>query len=70
MIKATLQTVCAMAVAGLMFAAVSTPSQAAPMAPLPAGVAAAESHGNVTHVWWHRHRHCWRGYYGRIHCGW
>jgi len=39
-------------------------------------VAAAQ----VDHVWWDRwgrwhghrwhHRHCWRGYYGRLHCGW
>jgi hypothetical protein len=19
---------------------------------------------------WRRHRHCWRGRYGRLHCGW
>jgi hypothetical protein len=50
-----IRTFFAMAVAALVFAAVSGTSQAAPMAPLPAGVAADSSHGDVTHVWWHRH---------------
>jgi Spy/CpxP family protein refolding chaperone len=55
------RTLCAFAVAALTLAAVSV-SQAAPVAPLPAGVAA--QHGNLTHVrwrcWWgpHHHRHC------------
>ena len=62
------RTVFAMAVAVVMFAAVSGTSQAAPIAPLPPGVATAD-HGNVTHVWWH-HRHCWRGRWGHVHCGW
>jgi hypothetical protein len=64
-----IRTVFAMAVAALVLAAVSGTSQAAPIAPLPAGVAAAD-HGTVTHVWWHRHRHCWRGRWGHLHCGW
>jgi hypothetical protein len=63
-----IRTVFAMAVAALLLAAVSGTSQAAPIAPLPAGVAA--DHGAVTHVWWHRHRHCWRGRWGHLHCGW
>ncbi len=63
-----IRTVFAMAVAALVFAAVSGTSQAAPMAPLPAGVAAAD-HGAVTHVWYH-HRHCWRGRWGHVHCHW
>jgi hypothetical protein len=54
-----------MAVAGLIFAAASGTSQAAPIAPI--GFAAG--HGNVTHVWF-RHRHCWIGRYGHRHCGW
>jgi len=58
----------AMAVAALVFAAVSGTSQAAPMAPLPAGVTAAD-HGYVTHVHWH-YRHCWRGRWGHVHCHW
>ena len=59
----------AMAVATLVFAAVSGTSQAAPIAPLP-GVAAAD-HGAVTQVrYWHRHRHCWRGRWGHVHCAW
>jgi hypothetical protein len=65
------KTVFAMAVAGLVFAAASGTSQAAPIAPLPAGTQ-AES-GNLTpvyyryhyhryyrHCWWHHgYRHCW-----------
>jgi len=62
-----IRTVFAMAVAALVLAAVSGTSQAAPIAPLPTGVAADSSHGNVTHVWY-RHRHCWRGRYGYVHC--
>jgi hypothetical protein len=62
------KTVFAMAVAALVFAAVSGTSQAAPIAPLP-GATSADS-GSVTKVWWHRHRHCWRGPYGHLHCGW
>jgi len=74
-----IRTVFAMAVAALVFAAVSGTSQATPIAPLPAGVAAGSSHGNVTqahyyyyhrrHYYYHR-RHCWRGRWGRLHCGW
>jgi hypothetical protein len=69
------RTIFAMAVAGLIFAAVSGTSQAAPMAPLPAGV--ATDHDAVTQVYWHGgwrrggwgwHRHCWRGWHGYIHC--
>jgi len=63
-----IRTVVATAVAALVFAAVSGTSQAAPIAPLPAGIAADASHGSVTHVWWH-HRHCWRGRWGHVHCG-
>jgi hypothetical protein len=22
------------------------------------------------HRWYRHHRHCWRGHYGRLHCGW
>ena len=62
----------AIAVAGVMWAAIPTSSQAAPIAPQPAGVAA--DHGDLTQVYWrryhhhYRHRHCWRGRWGRIHC--
>jgi hypothetical protein len=58
-----------MAVAAVMFAAVSGTSQAAPIAPLPP-TAVDAGHGNVTHVWWHRHRRCWRGHWGHLHCAW
>jgi hypothetical protein len=64
-----IRTMFAMAVAGLVFAAVSGTSQAAPIAPL-AGV--ARESGNLTpvyyrhyggwhwHCWWrHGYRHCW-----------
>lgn len=73
------RTVFAMAVAGLLALAVSGTSQAAPIAPL-GSVATTESnvtpvywyrHGWYRHHWYHRHyRHCWRGYYGRLHCAW
>jgi hypothetical protein len=66
-----LRTVFALAVATLMFAAVSGTSQAAPIAPitsLASGVTADS--GQVTKVYWRRHRHCWRGPYGHLHCGW
>jgi len=62
-----IRTVFAMAVAGLLFAAVSGTSQAAPIAPL-SGVTSPDN-GQVTKVYW-RHRHCWRGRWGRVHCGW
>jgi len=64
-----LRTVFAMAVVAMCFAAVPGTSQASPIAPLPPGVTATD-HGNVTHVWWHHHRHCWRGRWGRLHCAW
>jgi hypothetical protein len=59
------KTIFAMAVAGLIFVAVSGTSQAAPIAPL-AGVTSNDA-SHVTQVrWWH-HRHCWRGRWG-WHC--
>ncbi len=72
-------TVFAMAVATLLMLAVSGTSQAAPIAPLGGAVSADQS--NVTpvywyhhhwyhHRWYRHHRHCWRGYYGRVHCRW
>jgi hypothetical protein len=54
--------------------AVSGASRAAPIAPLSSAVTADQ--GNVTpvywyhHRWYRHHRHCWRGYYGRVHCRW
>jgi Spy/CpxP family protein refolding chaperone len=70
------RTLFALAVAGAIFVSVSAASQAAPMAPLPAGAAA--DHAAVTQVYWHGrwgwrrgwgwHRHCWRGWRGYIHC--
>jgi hypothetical protein len=62
-----LRTVFAMAVAAVLFAAVSGTSQAAPMAPLSAGATSGQN--DLTQVYWHRgwhggwHRH-WR------HCWW
>jgi hypothetical protein len=65
-----IRTVFALAVAALVFAAVSGTSQAAPIAPL-AGITSSDT-GSVTQVYWHRgwgwHRHCWRGRWGRLHC--
>ena len=65
------RTVFAMAVAATL---ISGASQAAPIAPLSGAVTADQS--NVTpvywyhHHWYRHHRHCWRGYYGRVHCRW
>lgn len=58
-----LRTVFAIAVAGLIFAAVFGTAQAAPVAPLPAGVTADLSY--LTDVQWRR---CWRDRWGRLHC--
>jgi len=58
-----IRTIFAMAVAGLLVAAVSGASQAAPIAPL-AGVTAAKT-GQLTQV-----RYCWRGRWGHVHCRW
>jgi hypothetical protein len=55
----------AMTVAGLLFAAVSGTSQAAPIAPLPSGV--TKDSGGLTQVYYRRH--CWVGRYGHMHCG-
>jgi hypothetical protein len=60
-----IRTVFAMAVATLLLAAVSGTSQAAPIAPL-SGVTSSDN-GQVTKVYWRRH--CWRGRWGRVHCG-
>ena len=61
-----IRTVFAMAVAALVFAAVSGTSQAAPIAPL-TGVTAAAA-GSVTQVWYHHHHHhCWWRH-GYRHC--
>lgn len=73
------RTVFAMAIATLLMLAISGTSQAAPIAPLSSAVSADQS--NVTpvywyhhrwyhHRWYRHHRHCWRGYYGRLHCRW
>jgi hypothetical protein len=59
-----IRTFPAMAIAGLVLVAVAGISQAAPIAPLPAGVMA--DHSNVMQVRWHRR--CWRGRWGRWHC--
>lgn len=60
-----LRTVFAMSVAALLFAAIPGSAKAAPIAPLPAGVAAQLS--DVTEVRWRR---CWRDRWGRMHCRW
>lgn len=69
-----IRTAFAIAVTALVFATVSGVSQAAPIAPIPAGVANEAAAGNLTQVWcgwrcrhWHRwHRCWWRG--GYRHC--
>jgi hypothetical protein len=58
-----IRTAFAMAVVALIFAAVFGTAQAAPVAPLPAGVTAGLN--NLTGVQWRR---CWRDRWGRLHC--
>src|ERR1700722_15004500 len=62
--KPMIRTFSAMAIAGLVLMAVAGTSQAAPIAPLPAGVMA--DHGKVMQVRWHRR--CRRRSWGRWHC--
>lgn len=57
------RTVFAIAVAGLIFAAVSGTAQAAPGTPLPSGVTAELNY--LTDASWRR---CWRDRWGRLHC--
>lgn len=70
------RTAFAIAVAAVVFAAASGVSRAAPIAPLPAGVASEAAAGDVTHVWcrWGRCGWGWRGSaWCRWHpyrCGW
>jgi hypothetical protein len=65
-----IRTVFAIAAGALALTAVSGASQAAPIAPLPAGVTADAGHGHVTQAWYYHHRHCWGGRWGRVHCHW
>jgi hypothetical protein len=58
-----LRTTFAIAVAGVIFAATSSITQAAPLAPLPTGIMADLN--IVTDVAWRR---CWRDRWGRMHC--
>jgi hypothetical protein len=66
------RTVFAMAVAAFLLAVGGGTLQAAPIAPL-ASVGTGNS-SLVTPVWYYhryyRHRHCWRGRYGHVHCRW
>lgn len=57
----------AITVAALLLAAAAGTSQAAPIAPL-TGVT-SEATGSVTQVrwWYHHHRRCWRGRWGRVY---
>jgi ABC-type glycerol-3-phosphate transport system substrate-binding protein len=69
-----IRTVFAMVVATLLMLAVSGASQALPIAP-PAGAVSSDE-AAVTPVYWYHHRyyrhhrHCWRGRWGHVHCGW
>ena len=58
-----LRTVFAIAVTGLIFAVLPGSAQAAPVAPLPAGVTADIN--ILSDVAWRR---CWRDRWGRLHC--
>lgn len=58
-----LRTVIAIAIAGLIFAAVSGTAQAAPAAPLSTSV--MTDLNILSDVSWRR---CWRDRWGRLHC--
>lgn len=58
-----LRSVFALAVAGLVFAAISGTAHATPIAPLSPGVTADLN--ILTDVQWRR---CWRDRWGRMHC--
>jgi len=77
MLKSTLTTTCLAAVAGAAMLTLSmTPASAFTLTSPSLAPPVAAQH--VDQVWWdrwgrwhgYRHRHCWRGYYGRLHCGW
>jgi hypothetical protein len=57
-----LRTSFAIVAAGLIFAAVSGTSQAAPIAPLPASVTSET--GGLTQVYWRHYGHRYGHYYG------
>jgi hypothetical protein len=63
-----IRTISAMAVAGLLMAAVSGASQAAPIAPLPAAVTSDSS--GLTQVRWHWHHGWHHGWHRGWHHGW
>jgi hypothetical protein len=58
-----------MVAAAFLFTGFSATSQAAPISPMSSAATSADS-GQITKVYWHGHRHCWRGPYGHMHCGW
>lgn len=58
-----LRTLFAVAIAGLVFAAVSGTAHAAPIAPLPPGYRV--DLGILSDVSWRR---CWRDRWGQLHC--
>ncbi len=59
----------AAAIAALAFTAVPGVSQAAPVAPLPVGIASDAAAGNLTQVWW-RHHHWHHHHWHHHHCWW
>ena len=71
-----MRTALAIAVAGLIIAAMSGTSRSAPIAPVAPSV--ADDIGSLTRVWWGncsrdrdgrvRCRRCWYGARGRVHC--
>ncbi|HEY1944858.1 MAG TPA: hypothetical protein VGH40_22310 [Roseiarcus sp.] len=74
----------AAAVAGAAMLAISATSASAFTLSSPS-LEQSMASSQIDHVWWDRwgrwhpnhpfwgwgpHRHCWRGYYGRLHCAW
>jgi len=75
MIKTTLTSTCLAALAGAAMLTLSMAPASAFTLTAPS-LAAPVASAQIEHVWWDRYhrwhgpRHCWRGYYGRLHCGW
>ena len=75
MIKTLLTSAGLAAVAGAALLAVSAAPASAFTLTSPS-LAAPVASAEIEHVWydrwhrWHGPRHCYRGRYGRLHCGW
>ena len=80
MLKSTLASTGVAALAGAAMLTLSMTAPASAFTLASPSLAAPVAAQHVDKVWWDRwgrwhggwgyRRHCWRGYYGRLHCGW